>query len=73
MFMHIFGLAHIFWAVPNRDPDLTEFPSGIARQAVRPAELMAFQPHLPVTSGRQTDVTGEHSRKIGGIMKAAVS
>jgi len=71
--MHVFGLAQIFWAVPDRDPDLPEIPSGIVQQAVRPAELMAFQPHLPVTSGRQTDVTGEHPRKIGGIMKAAVS
>ena len=71
--MHVLKCEQRLWAVPDRDPDLTEFPSGIARQAVRPAELMAFQPHLPVTSGRQTDVTGEHSRKIGGIMKAAVS
>ena len=71
--MHVFGLAQILWAVPDRDPDLTEIPSGIVQQAVRSGILMAFQPHLPVTSGRQTDVTGEHSCKIGGIMKAAVS
>lgn len=72
MFMHVYRHARMLWPVPDRDSDLPEIPSGIVQQAVRSAESMAFQPHLPVTSGRQTDVTGEHSRKIGGIMKAAV-